>query len=1028
MSNLKSKNKISIVFILLIAMLLSLSVTATVYFANAEVSVDVTQEQIVREYAFGDVVSFPSCTFTKGGESAVAKPVLKYPDGTQSTQEQATLNQSGKYAVNYVATVGGKVYTKEFSFDVYGKLASFASDKTQVSYGLCDHLGANSYGLNVRIANGDSLTFNHVFDMTSLTLTDKLVEGFVVPDVSGQLDFSKMVFTFTDVENPSVQLVFHGNFHNDSRAYGLTWFTAAGNGQVHCGLEHIGKLWVGENQGCMVPHSFMAIDTGVFWGHRAPTPVAPDDKRFYISYDHELNQAWAGGKIVSDLDDSNYYDKLWFGFPSGKAKLTVSALNYSSATANMCLTSVLGVDLSAENFVDGEAPVVTVNTEYDVMPTAVIGKNYPIPTAKAFDAICGVTDVKVSVWQNYGDESGRMVNVENGRFKVSDVGVYAIVYESTDFSGNVGREVLWVRAVRQLPVKLSVSLDANYLTQIEVGKVIDLPTPAVVGGSGKYEISYEITKGDLTCEIVDGKFVLEEAGEWKLDCIVTDYVGNGDIKSLTLTATCSNKPIANDIPKMPTAFIANNEYELPVLYALDYSSGQRQEKLCQVAVTMNGKTTNYNAGDTFKPVVENSGDKIQIKYTCDGVDLYPDPIEVPVIVVFDKERDEETGRESTVIKTERYFYTTDDLTLTNGYETANEDGLKITANSQLERANLSFINPQIANYFSVDFFTLPNLSKFTQIDVILKDSIDGTTVKASFIKDDGQTVLSVGSSEIILLLDFDSTSSSFYSIGYKDGSFIINGTTAVSIDKTADGKPFKGFASGKIYFEIEMLNASEGASIFIQKVCGINVSSGTDRTGPYLEYVNVSEKNAFIGEIYTISKVIVGDVLAPNSFAYLTVKNPDGSICQSVDGILLERVDARRDYQIKMDFYGDYKVSVLVGETESWKKNPNEFPDTYTVTVIDGEKPVVTFEKDFPTSVKVGDRLVIPNFTVTDNFSTAEEITVLIMVINPKGMPVYLYGDTNAVKCEYAGEYKIYLYVYDQMGNLTMVEKSVTAR
>ena len=64
---------------------------------------------------------------------------------------------------------------------------------------------------------------------------------------------------------------------------------------------------------------------------------------------------------------------------------------------------------------------------------------------------------------------------ENGRFKVDRVGVYAIVYEATDFSGNVGREVLWVRALNQLQTKLAVSLDAEYNTQIEVGKTVDLP-------------------------------------------------------------------------------------------------------------------------------------------------------------------------------------------------------------------------------------------------------------------------------------------------------------------------------------------------------------------------------------------------------------------------------------------------------------------------------------------------------------------------------------------------------------------------
>jgi hypothetical protein len=78
--------------------------------------------------------------------------------------------------------------------------------------------------------------------------------------------------------------------------------------------------------------------------------------------------------------------------------------------------------------------------------------------------------------------------------------------------------------------------------------------------------------------------------------------------------------------------------------------------------------------------------------------------------------------------------------------------------------------------------------------------------------------------------------------------------------------------------------------------------------------------------------------------------------------------------------------------------------------------------------LKVGGTLSIPKYTVSDNFTKAEDITVVKMIINPKGMPIYLYGDVNSIKCEYAGEYKIYFYVYDEMGNLTLFQTSVTVK
>jgi hypothetical protein len=185
--------------------------------------------------------------------------------------------------------------------------------------------------------------------------------------------------------------------------------------------------------------------------------------------------------------------------------------------------------------------------------------------------------------------------------------------------------------------------------------------------------------------------------------------------------------------------------------------------------------------------------------------------------------------------------------------------------------------------------------------------------------------------------------------------------------------------------------------------------------------------NAFKDSIYTVQKVVATDVLCPNTVAFVTVIGPNGEVVKSVDGVLLSEVDATRDYQIELSQYGEYYVSVIAKEADSWKYSNQSYFE-YAVTVVDGEAPTITFKEDFKTSLKVGDMLVIPAYTVSDNYTEADKITVLTMVLNPKGMPVYLYEDTNAVCCEYAGEYKVIIYVYDQMGNLTTFETSVTVK
>ena len=983
-------------------------------------------KEIESEYAFGDKFVLPACTFEKDGQSVEGIASLQFPDGTQSNKTEVTLNQSGRYVLRYIATIAGKVYTQEYTFNVFGRLASYESDKTTMEYGACTALGANSTGLNVRIANGDSLTFNHVFEMNELTMATKLLEGFIVPDVQGTADFSRMVFTFTDVENPSVQLVYYGNFHNDVNAYGLTFFTAAGNGQVHCGLEHVGKLHVGSTLGCMVPHSFMSMDTGLYYGAQKPMPAAPDAKTFCISYDSKTNQAWAGGKIVSDLDDSNYYDSLWFGFPSGKAKLTISALNYNSATANMCFTSILGVDLSAENFIDKGLPVITVDTDYEMMPDGVVGKNYPVPTASAMDQVSGKCDVNVSVWYNYGDANQKMLDVVNGKFAVEKVGVYAIVYEAQDYSGNVAREVLWLRAkLSNYIPKLTVSIDEAYETTKTVGMFYELPEVFVDGGSGNKAIFYEIKKGQTVCDIVNGVFCLDEEGEWTLTCKAIDYVGNVAVETITLNGEISDKPIMLETPNFPIAYISGRVYELPTLTVYDYSSGSKVEKDCSISVEYAGEENTYKAGDSFTPVVETSGESLKIIYSCDGETVLKK--EVPVIIVFGKERvPGATERYQDVIRLEEYFYTEDGFTFTNDTPLSNARGLLIQANQAMENATLSFINPQMANAFSLEFFTVPNESKFSKIQLVLTDSVDSSvSVTATLQKDEGQTLLTIGDTSISLLLDFDAATPTSFNVGFASGKFVVNSTTYIAVSKTDAGEAFIGFPSGKINFAIVLSDVEEGGSLFLNKICGINVNNKQDNSRPMISTMNSIEKNVFKDSIYTFQKMVVCDVLCPNVSATLTVVSPSGAAVTSTDGVTLSGADALRAYDVLMTEYGNYQVTVQAKESEGWKYT-NQAYYTYTITVVDGEAPTIVFESDFNTKLSVGGVLEIPKYSVSDNHTAAENITVMITVTNPKGLPIYLYNEERAVRCEYAGNYRITILVLDEMGNLTTFETSVT--
>ncbi|MBQ4052827.1 MAG: hypothetical protein IJD33_00645, partial [Clostridia bacterium] len=548
-------------------------------------------------------------------------------------------------------------------------------------------------------------------------------------------------------------------------------------------------------------------------------------------------------------------------------------------------------------------------------------------------------------------------------------------------------------------------------------------------GSGNKTLSYTITKGDKVCEIVDGKFRLEEVGQWTLTCTAVDYVGTTKEAKCVLNGVVGDKPILMDEPNLPKAYVSGSVYELPVLYAYDYSSGTQVRKSCDVSVTCNGKTATYKSGESFVPAVENHGESITVAYTCDGETVFERNI--PGFIVFGRERiPGATERYRDVINVEKYFYTEDALTFTNKYKLANVSGLKISADKETDSAKMSFINPQMENGFSLSFFTVPNESKFSSLRLTLTDSVNSNiSLRVDLVKDETQTLMVVGDTVLALAVDFDAAVATPFSIGFDKNNFIVNETTSVAVSKTESGDVFDGFPSGKVYFDIEMQNAAEGAAIFLNKIGSINVSNTLDNTGPSIATKENIVANAFKDSVYTVQRVFACDVLCPNSEALLTVIDPNGEVVTSLDGILLSGVDATRDYQIKLTAYGNYAISVVATEAKGWKEpRPNESYFSYGVTVTDGEAPTIAFEKDFAKNLKVGETLIIPKYTVADNHSTAEEITVIKMIINPKGMPVYLYGESNGIRCEYAGLYQIKIYVYDTMGNLTVVEKTVSVQ
>ena len=78
---------------------------------------------------------------------------------------------------------------------------------------------------------------------------------------------------------------------------------------------------------------------------------------------------------------------------------------------------------------------------------------------------------------------------------------------------------------------------------------------------------------------------------------------------------------------------------------------------------------------------------------------------------------------------------------------------------------------------------------------------------------------------------------------------------------------------------------------------------------------------------------------------------------------------------------------------------------------------MITWDDSFVTEAKVGDMIIVPNYTVSDNYTAAEDIIVRVFVETPTSQVLMLPG--NAIVVHHVGTYKIRVMVVDTAGNIT---------
>ncbi len=965
-----------------------------------------------KKYLYGTTFSAPEAKVEVNGKEATATASVTYPNGLVTTAENVELNQEGTYTVTYRAVADGVHCVEEKYFFVEAKAYLTQKEESSVEYGTYTGHGANTKGLIVRLAKGDTLTFSQLIDFSKLSPTTPLGEWFATPDSVGALDFAALTFTFTDAVDPSHYISFKTTpYDARDRGVNTSYTTVAGDGQSFKGLD--GSAY--NSRGSSGTHSFVAQrHENDGWTGPLET-LAPGKFVMRMFYDTKTMEAftsnWNGSpKHIAYLNDLSVFESVWQGLPSGQARLTVTADDYMSKTANFVIKSVYCIDdLSATRFDEKGAPELSIAMSQDEMPTGEVGRAYKVPEVTAFDYYSGDCVVSTKIYRDYASANPISVGLVNGAFTPTVAGWYTVEYSSVDMLGN---EVYETRSVYVSDDLGDITIAMPTLpSEVDLGTFVSTPVATYAGDCGLASLKITASLGDETIELKDG-FIPEKEGDWKITYTVTDYVGRVGTAEHVVTAKKTNVAQLMGAIVLPKVFLSDSAYVLPQIYAKDYSTGVMETKPCTVVVTDKNGDKTYKPGDTFTPSVVVNGDKVKVSYQYNGQVLQEK--EVPTILAVEKAK--VSGR--------NYLYGTG---FTSSFKDAEgnflDDGIMVTADAESASCGWMFATKQLFEDLLIEFQGDKARTTFGALKITLVDVTDDD-VKVSLTITAKETGATITTGESSAEASTSIVTDGSYKVAYKNGRFYFNDVN-IKAETTEDGEAFEGFNSEFVYVYVDMLEAQEGSSYKLLSMARSNLSRrNLEVFKPIIQTKGDLKGERGINEILEVYSAVAHDTFAPLSELTVTVMKPDGSIATDVDGVKLEKVSPDRSYFVQLSHYGNYKVVYDTVETD-WV-GENKFSLVNTIFVIDAIRPQAVFLNATQTTAKVGDTLVMPDVAVRDNVSAVENISITRGVLCPNGKYWRFASNKNAIKCTQEGDYVFSAYVYDERGNYTVIKHTIT--
>lgn len=982
--------------------------------------------QLATEYVVGNTLEIPKAKILSGSQELSARHTLRFPSGRTSVGSIVKLSEAGIYSLEYSAVSGGKVLTKNISltaklqlFGITGgrggsaRLGYYGDEDSDYIDGTTDG-GTLRYpdagmfgGIRLNLPENAVFNYNRAIDISKLTGDDVLFDFIALPDNKGTADLYELQIVFTDAydaENKLSVKLQQRMPSSEAWTTMLTFVQAKGKNQQFTGLEN-DVVQVGGESGA----------SGYFaFNGEGRQPVGKEF--FRLSYDKEESRLYhltsRGKVLICDFDDPRFVGlNPWSGFSGDEIFVSVSGRRFNNSPAKLLITNIFGQDLSAqaEEFVSvTNGPVLKVDTlgySQDNLPVAVLNKPYTIFSYTAADAYGKNVRAQAEVYYGYGSSQQVRINVSSNSFTPKLPGLYVIKYTAVNAFGKPTEKNLYVNCVNSADISLELPID--YVTVATAGIRVPVKTPVYSGGSGVLSYAVSVSKDGNAIALKDNSFLPEEAGTYQVLYRVTDYLGQTAEKLYNVESSVSNIPVFTQSVVLPKYFLAGYEYDLPKVMTKNYSNGQE----AYATVTATGGVI---TGDKFKSA---EAGVASIIYASGATSQTTN---IPVLDATKQYTDEYDGNTYTGIDSSKYF----DLNNLTVYQTKDTTIFTpVTASD----AGFTFINALYANGFSITFSVPGGKSDFDGLEITLTDYEDYS--KTLVI---GLRVLSNGSTGLYINGKATGNSLTNSLMSGKNIVLYYSADTSYITDQLGLSQritDFAGFGSGKVYFSAELVGVkSLNAAISVTEINAQGINSlPYDSVRPQTKIIDKMPILVDKGQLVDIARAVGMDVLNPQVSGYITAQKVGGDYLTATDNTLLSpsaKAGYNKNYQVRFDDFGIYLITYISEDSQGNRASPL----TFSLRVIDNESPVISVnEKSIPVGGTVGQSIVLPSATVTDNVDSGVKVAVL--VIEPSTGHYYYLNEIQSGSSSYfrftpvrKGYHTVRYFAADQSGNITTID------